>query len=230
MCYYWGIMQDDNDLNFGDKINGFVQRNRKGILISVSAVFILIAGLVVFLSLQDVFNKKAISEVEELNRRFNDVRYLTGDEQNTSDIDALLEELNTFAKNKKGIAASKAWSMIAQIYSGRKDWQQAESAWLNAAKTGDKTYLGPISLFNAAVAAEEQGKLEQAVQLLEQSVAHPFEFPAAPHAQFSIGRLYEQMNNYPAAVDAYRVVLINWQDNPVWQNLARSRIAAIEIR
>jgi len=223
-------MQNDNDLNLGDKINNFVQRNRKGILISVSAVFILIAGLVVFLSLQDVFNKKAIGEVEELSRRFNDIRYLTGDDQNASDVDALLADLNTFAKNKKGIAGSRAWSMIAQIHSDKKDWQQAESAWLNAAKTGDKTYLAPISLFNAAVAAEEQGKLEQAVQLLEQSVAHPFEFPAAPRAQFSIGRLYEQMNNYPAAVEAYRAVLINWQDTPVWQNLARSRIAAIEIR
>jgi len=227
----WGIMQNDNDLNFGEKINGFVQKNRKGILISVSAVFILIAGLIVYLSLQDIFNKKAIGEVEELSRRFDDVRYFIDDEngQSASDIEALLADLDTFAKkNKKGIAASKAWSMIAQIYSGRKDWQQAESAWLNAAKTGDKTYLAPISLFNAAVAAEEQGKLEQAVQLLEQSVAHPFEFPAAPHAQFSIGRLYEQMNNYPAAIEAYRAVLINWQDIPVWQNLARSRIAAIE--
>jgi len=228
-------MQNNNDLNFGDKINGFVQKNRKGILISVSAVCILVAGLIVFLSLQDVFNKKAIGEVEELSRRFNDVRYSIDSEEreqnaSNSDIEALLADLNTFAKNKKGIAASKAWSMIAQIHSGRKDWQQTESAWLNAAKTGNKTYLAPISLFNAAVAAEEQGKLEQAIQLLEQSVAHPFEFPAAPRAQFSIGRLYEQMNNYPAAVEAYRAVLINWQDVPVWQNLANSRIAAIEIR
>jgi len=223
-------MQNDNDLNFGDKINNFVQKNRKGILISVSAVFILIAGLIVFLSLQDVLNKKAIGEVEELSSRFNDVRYYIEDEQSASEIEALLADLNVFAANKRGIAGSRAWSMIAQIYSGRKDWQQAESAWLNAAKTGDKTYLAPISLFNAAVAAEEQGKLEQAVQLLEQSVAHPFEFPAAPHAQFSIGRLYEEMNDYPAAVEAYRAVLINWQDIPIWQNLARSRIAAIEIR
>ena len=223
-------MQNDNNINFGDRINNFVQRNRKGIFISASAVFILIAGLIVFLSLQDVFNKRAIGEVEELSRRFDDVRYLTGNDQSASDIEALLADLNAFAKNKRGVAGSKTWSMIAQIYSGRKDWQQAESAWLNAAKTGNKTYLAPISLFNAAVAAEEQGKLEQAVQLLERSVAHPFEFPAAPRAQFSIGRLHERMNNYPAAVEAYRAVLINWQDIPVWQNLARSRITAIEIR
>jgi len=223
-------MQNDKNPGFGEKINGFIQRNRKGIILSTSAVFILIAGLVVFLSLQDVFGKKAIVEVEELNSRFNDFRFLIEDEQYASDIDALLEDLNAFVKNKNGIAASKAWSIIAQIHSSRKNWQQAESAWLSAAKTGDKTYLGPISLFNAAAAAEEQGKLEQAIELLEKSVAHPFEFPAAPRAQFSIGRLYEQIGNYPEAIEAYRAVLINWQNIPVWQHLAHSRIAAIEIK
>jgi len=223
-------MQDDKNPGLGEKINGFIQRNRRGIILSASAVFILVAGLVVFLSLRDVLGKKAIAEVEELNRRFDEIRFLVGDENYASDIETLLEDVNAFVKNKNGIAGSKAWSIIAQIHSGRNDWQQAESAWLNAAKAGDKTYMGPISLFNAAAAAEEQGKFELAIELLEKSVAHPFEFPAAPHAQFSIGRLYEQIDNYPAAIEAYRAVLINWQDIPVWQHLARSRITAIEIR
>ena len=223
-------MQNDKNPGLGEKINDFIQRNRRGIILSASAVFILVAGLIIFLSLQDVLGKKAVGEVEELNRRFDEFRFLIGDENYASDIETLLADLNAFAKNRNGIAGSKAWSIIAQIHSGRKDWQQAESAWLNAAKAGDKTYLGPISLFNAAVAAEEQGKLEQAIELLEKSVAHPFEFPAAPRAQFSIGRLYEQIDNYPAAVEAYRAVLINWQDIPVWQHLARSRITAIEVR
>ncbi|MDR0320267.1 MAG: tetratricopeptide repeat protein, partial [Treponema sp.] len=129
-----------------------------------------------------------------------------------------------------GYAGSKAWSIIAQIHSRKEEWQQAEETWLKAAHKGARTYLGPIALFNAAAAAEEQGKLEQAIELLEQCLAHKFEFPAAPRAQFSIGRLNEQLGNTGAAMEAYRIVLINWADMPVWQQLARSRITALEIQ
>ena len=221
-------MQDDAKLDMGEKISVFVQGNRKGIAAVISVIFILIIGMIVFISLQDVFQKKAISKVEELNTRFDDLRDIIADDPYNSEVQALLTDLNGFAKNKKGFAAGKAWSIIAQIHSNRKDWVNAEEAWLKAAKTADKTYLAPMSLFNAAAAAEEQGNFAEAIEHLEKCIAHPFEFPAAPRAQFSVGRLYEQLNNYPAAVEAYRAVLINWQDFPVWQYLARSRITVIE--
>jgi len=222
-------MQNENeDLDFGEKINKFFHENRKGIIIFISAVFIIFAGVIVFLSMQDVFNKKAIAEAEELDVKFQELRFYAKDENYTAEINTFLSDIEAFAKNKNGYAASKAWSMAAQIYSSRNDWQKAEETWLNAAKTGDKTYLGPISLFNAAAAAEEQGKIELAIELLQKSIDHKFEFPAAPRAQFSIGRLYEQLGNYPAAIEAYRTVMINWQNVPVWQYLARSRIIAIE--
>jgi tetratricopeptide (TPR) repeat protein len=222
-------MENENEKqSFVEKINGFSQRNRKGIIIFSSAIFILLAGIIVFFSLQDVFNKKAIAEVEELNVKFQELRFLTNDTSYTAEIQTFLSDLEAFAGNKNGYAASKAWSMAAQIHSSRNEWQKAEEAWLNAAKAGDKTYLGPIALFNAAASAEEQGKLELAIELLQKSINHKFEFPAAPRAQFSIGRLYEQLGNYPAAIESYRTVMVNWQNVPVWQYLARSRIIAVE--
>jgi len=222
-------MQNENEKqSFGEKINNFSHKNRKGIIIFTSAIFILLGGLIVFLSLQDVFNKKAIAEAEELNVKFQELRYFANDENYTVEIQTLLSDIEAFAKNKSGYAAGKAWSIVAQIYSSRNEWQRAEETWLNAARAGDKTYLGPISLFNAAAAAEEQGKIERAIELLQKSIDHKFEFPAAPRAQFSIGRLYEQLGDYPAAIESYRTVLINWQNVSVWQYLARSRIIAIE--
>jgi tetratricopeptide (TPR) repeat protein len=225
------MMQNEIKTSFGEKITGFIQRNRKGILFSVCAVFILFIGVIVFISVQDVLRKKAISEVEELNRKYEDIRFLIVDDYNSSELNVLLSELDAFnSKNKKGFAGGKAWSITAQIYSAKKDWYNAEEAWINTASSGDKTYLAPIAFFNAAVAAEELGKIEQAILYLEKAIAHPYEFPSAPRAQFSIGRLYEHLNNYPAATEAYRAVLINWQDIPIWPHLARRRIIAIEVR
>jgi tetratricopeptide (TPR) repeat protein len=224
------VQSENKKTDIGEKLIEFIEKYRKIILVSIGVLAVSFIGLVIFISLQDVFQKKTIAEVEDLSDRFEELRFLMEDGSHASDVETLLADLDKFVKNKNGYSGSKAWSMIAQIHSSRKDWQKSKDAWLNAAKIGNKTYLAPISLFNAAVAAEEQGNLSEAIELLEKSISHPFEFPAAPRAQFSIGRLYEKQNNFSAAIEAYRTVLTNWQDVPVWQHLARSRITAITIR
>jgi tetratricopeptide (TPR) repeat protein len=224
------MREESKKTEIGEKLIEFIQKYRKAILVSLGVLAVSFIGLVIFLSLHDVFQKKAIAEVEEISAKFEELRFLMSDDNYKADVDTLLVDLEKFAKNKGGYPGGKAWSMIAQIYSSRKEWQSSQDAWLSAAKTGNKTYLAPIALFNAAVAAEELGNIKEAIELLEKCIAHPFEFPAAPRAQFAIGRLYEKQNDYPAAIEAYRTVLANWQDVPVWQHLARSRITAISIR
>jgi len=225
-------MQNDNEkMNTGDKINDFVQRNRKGIFITLGALIAILIGLVAYFSISDNLNKKVISELDELSGRYADIQLFEEEDFRTDEVDTILEDIIKFAsKNNRGFPGSKAWSYIALIYSGRKDWSKAEDAWLKSAAAGDNTYLGPIALFNASAAAEEQGKNDVAIELLQKCIAHKFEFPAAPRAQFSIGRLYEQRGDSQAALEAYRAVLINWPQMPVWQHLARSRITAIEVR
>jgi len=218
------------NLNLADKIGDFVQRNRKGIFTVTGIIILLFAGFIVYISVSDYLNKKYIAEVEELSRRYDEVRYYLDDDTFAYDIKTLISDIENFAANKKGFPAAKAWSVAANIHSGREEWPQCEEAWQKAAVAGDKTYLGPIALFNASAAAQEQGKYEQAIEYLKKCVEHKFEFPSVPRAQFSIGILYEKLDNYTAAIDAYRAVIINWSDQPVWQQLARSRIAAIEIR
>ena len=211
-----------------EKINEFVKNNRKAIFIAIGVILVLFIGLIAYLSITDSLNKKAITALDELNGRIDDLSLNNEEDYNTPEVESLLAEFKTFAEKTNGFAGSKAWAVIGQIYSSRKDWSNAQEAWLAVAKKGNKTYLAPIALYNAAAAAEEQGNLEQAIELLEQCVAHKFEFPAAPHAQFSIGRLHETLGNKTAAAEAYRVVLLKWPEMPVWQNLARSRIAVIE--
>jgi len=221
-------MQNNENQNVTDKINDFVTKNRKAIFIVIGAIIVLFVGLISYLSISDTLNKKAITALDELNGKFDDLSLNNEEDYNTPEVETILAEFKTFAEKTNGFSGSKAWAVIGQIYSGRKDWANAQEAWLSAAKKGNKTYLAPIALFNAAAAAEEQGNLEQAIELLERCVAHKFEFPAAPRAQFSIGRLHETLGNNTAAMDAYRAVLINWPQMPVWHNLARSRIAVIE--
>jgi len=218
------------NVKLAEKLTDFIQRNRKGIFIVTGTIVFLFAGFVVYLSVSDYLNKKYIAEVEELSSRYEEIAYFISDDPFASNIEALISDSRNFAANKRGLPAGKAWSIAANIYSQRKEWLQCEEAWQKAAAAANKSYLGPIALFNAAAAAQEQGRYEQAIEYLVECVGHKFEFPSAPRAQFSIGSLYERLENYPAALEAYREVLIKWPELPVWQQLARSRIAAIEIR
>jgi len=210
------------------RINDFIQKNRKVIFIIVGVIVFASAGIIVALTLSEASNKKSIMEVEEFSRRYDELRYVMSDEESSSDVEKLLGDLEAFAKGKSGFAGGKAWSIVAQIHKEKNDWAQIENAWLNAAKASEKTYLGPVSYFNAAIAAEEQGKYTQAIELFEKCISLPVEFPQGPRAQFSIGRLHEKVENYPAAIEAYRQVFIKWPNIAAWVDLAHSRIIAIE--
>ena len=230
-------MQNREKVSIGDKINEFIQKNRKGIFITAGIVIVLFIGMIAYLYIGDYFNKKATAQAEELNNRYTDIQLLKKQGvEFEEDENALLADLEAFiAKTSpitegKGFAQGKIWSLIGHIYSGKKEWEKAEDAFLNSAKKGSKTYIGPIALFNAAVAAEEQGKLREAVDLLEQCVSHDFDFPSAPRAQFNIGRLYEQIGDFDKALEAYNVVLTKWPNLPVFQYLAQNQIIKIEVR
>jgi len=215
--------------NSTEKIINFIQKNRKGIFIFGGLLLTLVVGLFAFLFVSDYLNKKAITESEILAVRFDELRWNLEDENYSDEVNSLFADLEKFAKSNRGLASSRVYSFIARIHSGRGEWALCEEAWLKAAQTGNKTYMAPIALFNVAAAAEEQGKIEEAIEYLQKSINHPFEFPAAPRAQFNIGRLYQQLGNKQAAIEAYRSVIIDWQNLPVWQHLARSAIIALEI-
>jgi len=222
--------------NAGEKVNQFIQKNRKIIFISFGIIVLLIIGFITYSVISESMNKKAIAELEELIEEYERVLFFVENDYYSSDVYYLLVSLEEFAKKTSGFPASKAWSLIADIHSIRKDWPLAEEYWLHSAKTGAKTYLGPIAYFQAAVCAEEQNKPEQAITYLQQSVSHDFEFPDAPRAQFNIGRLYEQLGDYSRALEAYRAVMLNYQwteasqDMLIWQNFARNQIIKLEVR
>jgi len=227
----------NEELNLTEKLNDFIQKNRIIILIGLAAVVVILAALVITISVRDKIQEKALTNLDDFSRRYDKLKdKFKIDNEGESEDDALrleetaslLKELNVFAEKASGFASAKAYSLSADINWDMKNWADAEKAWLEAAKRGAKTYLAPVSLYNAAVAAEEQGNSETAISYYNRAFNYGDSFPSAARAQFSIGRLEESRNNKDAAIEAYKKLVGTWPNDTVWSNLAQSRILALQ--
>ena len=221
--------QKTEKLSINQRLNEFVQKNRKGLFLGLVAVIILLVGSIITLTVREKINTNAFSKVDAFNQRYEELKTYIGSEapdaaSRQTEIEALLNELESFAAGKSGFAAARAYSVSAGIYEAEKKWAEAEKAWIDAAKAAGKSYLAPISLYNAAVAAEEQGNTESAIELYNQTLNYENGVLVAVRAQFSIGRLEESRNNREAALEAYKSLVGKWPMDPLWANLAQNRI------
>jgi len=219
-------------VTFTEKLNEFMQKYRKPILFGLLAIVVALFAFVAGISLRDRAQARALGQLDELNQRYMTIRpFLSEDEplddSNQAALYALLEELTVFADRSFGFAAARAYNTIANIQADQKNWELAERAWSASARAARRSYLAPISIYNAAVAAEEQGNIDSAIDLYTQTLSYAQTFPAAARAQFSIGRLQESLNNTEAALEAYRSLLARWPDDPLWSNLAQNRIIVL---
>lgn len=216
-------------LDLGEALTGYIQRNRKVLGILALVIVAILAALVAGLGIRDALRGSGLKAVEELSRRYDTLAPDIKDTAKETETAALLEDLTAFAGKHSGYAGARAYSLAAQIHAGKEEWADAEQNWRAAAKTGAKTYLAPVSLCNAAAALEEQGNAAGALELYIQSLSFAGSFPAAPRAQFSVGRIREELGDADAALEAYNEILSRWPNDPVWPNLAQSRIIALTI-
>lgn len=202
----------------------FVKKSNK-LFIAVIAGVVVIAGLITALGVYESINKKAISSLETFIESYDKLQDKFADAEDP-ETTALLDDLTNFGGKNFGYPAARAFLMAGNIYKEKKEWASAEEAWLESAKKGAKTHLAPLAFFNAAVAAEEQGNIEKAIEYYTKCIAFS-DFPSAGHAQFAIGSLKETLNDTEAALEAYRSVLEKWPKDTTWTNLAQSRIIAL---
>jgi tetratricopeptide (TPR) repeat protein len=216
------------DLNLGDRVNNFVQKNRRTIFICLGVVVLILAGFIGGIAIRDNLRERAISRVEEFDRRYQELRFDIAEESNAEKVAALLADISAFAPKNSGYPGSRAYALIAGIHQDKKEWAEAEQAWREAAKKAGKIYLAPVALFNAASAAEAQGKIPEAIALYTECLTMADSFPSSPRAQFAVGRLEEDQGNREAALEAYQALKTKWPNDALWRNLAQSRILSIE--
>jgi hypothetical protein len=214
-------------ISINERINVFFGTHRKKIVICLAGIVVLAAGFIARSAIDEALNKRNIAALEEFDRRYEALRFDINEPAREEEVGALLGDLEKFAKGGKGYAGGRAWSIAAAIHADRKEWAEAGDLWIRAAEAAARTYLEPVFLFQAAVAAEWREDAAAAIDLYARCASSK-NFPAAARARFSVGRLEESRNNRDAALEAYRGVASAYAGETVWINLAQSRIIHLE--
>jgi tetratricopeptide (TPR) repeat protein len=224
--------QSNDEASFSEKISELIQRNRMQLLVGLAAIVLVIAAFVIVSVASEKSQSDALSKVDAFNRKYEKLKTsLSGGEaldvSQQLELGILLVEVTEFEKKNSGFAAARAYSIDASINMDQKNWGAAEEKWLKAAETAPKSYLAPIAVYNAAVAAEEQGNIESAIAYYSKAAGFGDSFPAAARAQFSVGRLEESRSNRDSAIEAYRNLLAKWPNETIWPNLAQNRLLVL---
>ncbi|MDR1419252.1 MAG: tetratricopeptide repeat protein [Treponema sp.] len=210
-----------------ERIAVFIQNRRKPLVLCFGVIVLAAVCVVAALGITGVLRKNALAAVEELDGRYEALRFNISDGSKEEEVNVLLEDLGAFARKNRGLAGGRAWALTASVYADKKEWVEAEQAWIKAAESASKTYFEPIVFFHAGRAAEEQGNIDAAITHYAKSAS--FSFPSAARAQFSVGRLEEKKNNTEAALEAYRTLVSKFPFETTWINMARTRIIVLQL-
>jgi len=226
------VQKKEEAVTINQRVADFIQKNRRSLFVGLIAIIVALAGFITVVTVRERLLERALTQVDEFGRRYDRVRVdPDGDDpymvSKMLEISVLLAEIDSFASRNSGFAAARAYNLAANIHWDQNNRDDAEKAWLDAARAAGRNYMAPVSLFNAAVAAEERGDIETAIAHYSRALEYGNIFPSAVRAQFSIGRLEESRNRRDAAIAAYRNVMNNWPNDSLWPNLAQSRILAL---
>lgn len=208
-----------------------IQKNSKILLSFLVLIVLVIIGLLIFNSLELKSMEKYTQQIEAIQDDYAELLYITDDNEKKEAEELILENLNTLIKTTpKNYALQRALFIRANIQYKNKNWDKAIEDFINIANDFSNSYLASISLINAASAFEEADKIDDAIETYKRVIEkYSAVSPKIPNVHFSIGRLYEQKEDFVAALTEYNNLVDTYPDGN-WTNLARSRIIYLESR
>jgi tetratricopeptide (TPR) repeat protein len=210
-------------------VNNFLQKNRVLLITVFVALFAIIGAFFVFSVVIENRNKTAFEQIETTLNDWETARAASDKAGLAAKEDGYIASLKKIADSNKGsFGGARANMTIAEIYFSRKDWQNAQSYYLAAAKAAPKAYTAGLNYFNAGICADELGKSDEAISLLNKAIALD-NFAMQPRALFNVGRIEEQRSNVEAANAAYAKLAEKYPDDD-WTLLAKSRMIALKIQ
>lgn len=219
------IIKKEEKKSSSEKFLDFISKNRKIIIGLGIAIVLIIVAIGIYTAVSGNIASASSRAMELADQKTLQWSQET-DEQKRAEIESsLMAELDSIAnKWPKTIAAQRALIRKAAILSQKKEYAEAEKVALEAYKRNKKSYVAPIALELAAVAAEEAGNIDAALEhYILITKDYKKDNPAAPHAFFNVGRIKETKGDYKGAVEVYDQLISSFGDSE-WAMLGKNRV------
>jgi len=215
---------------FLDRLSAFLAKYRLALLIIL--ITIAVGAVTLFVVLQVTSNQqnKAFVRIEALQKSYGDWLALGNDEQAAQYDDFESKIQDVLGSYSRGYARERALFIYAESLGELKRWDESLDRYTQVADEFGETYLAPISLTLAAVAAENAGRPEDALAILNRLIdTYDSSNSEIPRALFSVGRINESLDNVADAALSYNR-LIDEHPGSSWTNLARARIITLTVQ
>ncbi len=213
---------------FVDHLSNFLLRHRRTLLVILIVLAVAAVALFVTLEIRSNRIERALVQVETLQERFAEWQALDEDAQR-EEFDAFYAEAEQVIDSYGRLyAGERALFLQARALEQIDRMEEATTAYRRVAEQFPESYLAPIALIRGAVAAENNGSTDLALELLAEIVDEYDQVAEVPRALFAIGRIQENQDNIVDAVESYNQ-LIDDYPNSSWTNLARNRIITLSV-
>ena len=205
----------------------FMVRFRMPLIIGLSVVIISIIAGFAIQGYRQARLEDSAEIVLELEQAYQDL--ISADDVDRAQYTERFESAYTRAvEDFAGMYAEmKAHFLNAQFHFEQSDYSTAIDYYTIVNEQFSDSHLAPISLINSAVALEETGNTQAAIEKYEM-VINQFgdAAPNTPRAMFALGRIYEDID-METALNWYER-LIESNSGQEWSSLAENRIIRLQ--
>ncbi len=222
----------DTELTLAERLEGSLNsllgKNKKIFLIALIVIVVALIGLGIGTSVSKNNLNKQFNLIDELEATYAEIQAMDSEAADyQSRYDELLAQLSDLAGKKADYPALKAEYLLGMIAFEKEEYQKALDSFYSVYEKSKETYMGSLSLSNAAAAAEELNDptlaLEYYTKLIDE---FGFSAAEAPKALFAQARLQEDGGNKELAKATFQQLADQFPSSE-FGKLAQNRIALL---
>ena len=211
------------------KLSDFIVKYRIAFLTGAGAVLLVLLVIGLYSVFSNSRNDASARAMEKARTQIASWSAETDTTKKAALLASVESDLKSVVKKWPGsFAAQEALFSESSLSAQQKDWVSAEKYSVEASKVIPKSYLAPIALEGAAVAAEEQNLPDKAFSYYSTIVKqYSADNPLIAHAYFSLGRLSEGKSDWKSAMDNYQKIVSTYPSSD-WAKLAQDRVVYLK--
>ncbi len=223
-------MKETEKETINQKLSNFLTNNKKILFLVLAILACIIIVFGILSKIQQKNRNIMVNKSVEIETLYHEVSHTDGDVE--SFITVANEGISKFPGTK---AELMAYVKLASYYFDEKDFEKSEEYYTLAYTKFPKDLGVTVYMFNAAMSLEEQGKINDAIIILEKIVADfksdnlevPDKSYDIPEVIFNLGRLNEAKGDNNKAIEYYEILVAEYKSYNL-SNLAKTRLLTIK--